>query len=400
MEGHFRALVQESHLDLKGIETPGFVWVICLFCDSEDKHDLFDCKVLWAQVQSLADCVIIWIKRDIVQRDDCMAAILYPLATQLGQGDWDEYLQKCLGKVSSAPPSSEVIEEIIEYPADLRLSDLEKGQAPLAIGGFTPLVLALLAVVEPTSSSIQEGTAILPAIWGFDPLILPKPTLGISRVFGSKALKAVLLSLVIINPKMFSIAPNLQTQEGVIIRMSKPFPYEDNHRVPWKYNVSLISTWTKKEEVCSNISSSISRLTRNGRCYTSEELEKRRKEISKGTSELVRNKVTTEEVEEFLKIIKNSEYSMIQQLKKLLAQISILALLISSNVHRKALWKVLKETCVPTSATKSSFEGTVSMVLATNQISFTDDELPPEGREHTLPMHIMVKCEDMIVFRV
>ena len=93
-----------------------------------------------------------------------MAAILYPLATQLGQGDWDEYLQKCLGKVSSAPPSSEVIEEIIEYPADLRLSDLEKGQALLAIGGFTPLVLALLAVVEPTSSSIQEGTAILPAI--------------------------------------------------------------------------------------------------------------------------------------------------------------------------------------------------------------------------------------------
>ena len=40
------------------------------------------------------------------------------------------------------------------------------------------------------------------------------------------------------------------------------------------------------------------------------------------------------------------------------------------------------------------------MVLATNQISFTDDELPPEGREHTLPMHIMVKCEDMIVSRV
>ena len=36
------------------------------------------------------------------------------------------------------------------------------------------------------------------------------------------------------------------------------------------------------------------------------------------------------------------------------------------------------------------------MVLTTNQISFTDDELPPEGKEHTLPMHIMVKCEDMI----
>ena len=62
--------------------------------------------------------------------------------------------------------------------------------------------------------------------------------------------------------------------------------------------------------------------------------------------------------------------------------------------------KVLKETCVPIGVIESSFEGMVSMVLATNQISFTDDELPPDGREHTLPMHIMVKCEDMIVSRV
>ena len=51
------------------------------------------------------------------------------------------------------------------------------------------------------------------------------------------------------------------------------------------------------------------------------------------------------------------------------------------------------------SATKSAFKGMVPIVLATNQISFTDDELPPECRDHTLPMHIIVKC-DMIVARV
>ena len=72
-------------------------------------------------------------------------------------------------------------------------------------------------------------------------------------------------------------------------------------------------------------------------------------------------------------------------------------LLLSSDVHHKALLKVLKETCVPTSAIESAFEGMVSTVLATNQISFTDDELPPEGRDHALPMHIIVKCEDMII---
>ena len=82
------------------------------------------------------------------------------------------------------------------------------------------------------------------------------------------------------------------------------------------------------------------------------------------------------------------------------AQISILALLLYSEVHRNAVLKVLKETRVPTSATESAFEGKVSTMLATNQIYFTDDELPLEGRDHTLPMHIIVKCEDMFVIRV
>ena len=62
--------------------------------------------------------------------------------------------------------------------------------------------------------------------------------------------------------------------------------------------------------------------------------------------------------------------------------------------------KVLKETHVPIDITESSFEGMVSLVLATNQVLFLDDELPLEGKYHTLAMHIMVKCEDMIVTRV
>ena len=148
--------------------------------------------------------------------------------------------------------------------------------------------------------------------------------------------------------------------------MSKPFPYEDSHRIPWKDDVSLISTRIGKEEVCFNITSSLSGLTRSGRCYTPEEIEKRRKEIGKSTAKPVRNRVITEEAEEFLKIIRNSEYSVIQQLNRSLAQISILALLLSSDVHLEALLKVLKETCVPTGVTKSSFEGMVSMVLVTN----------------------------------
>ena len=45
-----QALVQESHLDLKGVGTPRFDWGICSFCDSEDSHVLFDYKMFRAQV--------------------------------------------------------------------------------------------------------------------------------------------------------------------------------------------------------------------------------------------------------------------------------------------------------------------------------------------------------------
>ena len=103
-----------------------------------------------------------------------MAANLCPLATKLGTSynavlvgsrkDWEKYLQKRLGKVTSMPPSSVVIEEIIESLANLGSSDLGKGQALPAIEGFTPPVLALPTVVGPASSSVQEGIAIVPVI--------------------------------------------------------------------------------------------------------------------------------------------------------------------------------------------------------------------------------------------
>ena len=186
-----------------------------------------------------------------------MVANLCPLATQSGTSynaisigsrkDWDEYLHRSLGKVTLVPLSSVVIEENIESPVDSGSSDLGKGQAPPAIEGFTSLVLALPAVVGPASSPVREGTTIVPTIRGFDPLILLRPTSGISRVSDSKAFEAILPSPVVINPKTFSIVPNLQTQEGIIIRMPKPFPYEDSHHVPWKYDVSLIFTRTRKE---------------------------------------------------------------------------------------------------------------------------------------------------------
>jgi len=61
--------------------------------------------------------------------------------------------------------------------------------------------------------------------------------------------------------------------------------------------------------------------------------------------------------------------------------------------------KVLKEMHVPIGIIDSFFKGMVLLVLTTNQVSFSDDKFPPEGGDHSLAMHIVVKCKDMIIAR-
>ena len=155
---------------------------------------------------------------------------------------WDEYLQECLCKIPLALLTLVVIEEIIESLVDSGVPATNKGQAMLAIEGFTPLVLALPTVAKPSLIFNQKGILAVPAIQGFNPLVLPRSIQGISKAIGLKALEAALPSPVIISPKMFSLVPNLRNQEGVVIRMPKPFPNKDSHLVPWKYYVTLIPT--------------------------------------------------------------------------------------------------------------------------------------------------------------
>ena len=53
--------------------------------------------------------------------------------------------------------------------------------------------------------------------------------------------------------------------------------------------------------------------------------------------------VTEKEVEEFLKFIKHNGYNIVEQLHKLPAKISLLALMMNFEPHREAVLKVLKQ---------------------------------------------------------
>ena len=95
-------------------------------------------------------------------------------------------------------------------------------------------------------------------------------------------------------------------------------------------------------------------MTRSGRCYASINPETREEESSaanertkiaapKGKEKEPMNEpVTEKEAEEFLKFIKHSEYNIVEQLHKLPTKISLLALMMNSEPHRKAVLKVLK----------------------------------------------------------
>ncbi|KAA3466686.1 hypothetical protein EPI10_001758 [Gossypium australe] len=133
-------------------------------------------------------------------------------------------------------------------------------------------------------------------------------------------------------------------------------PCKDSKRVPWNYacNVmipgeNLVSTLEEGQDM--------GFYTHSGRRYAPANT---RTETVKGKALAVEHKkkktarlespvnepVTEKEAKEFLKFLKHSEYSVVEQLHKQPARISVLALLLSSETHRSALMKVLNETYV------------------------------------------------------
>jgi hypothetical protein len=146
----------------------------------------------------------------------------------------------------------------------------------------------------------------------------------------------------------------------------------------------------------------ISGLTRSGRCFTPEELKKAKgKEVIDLGKELEVNKpVAEEKSNEFLKLIKHSEYCIVNQLKKTLARISLMSLILGSEPHRNALQKVLNEACVPQDIEKKTIEHLVGRIHTTNYLYFTTDELDAEGIGHNKPLYITTRCKDCLIGKV
>ena len=89
-----------------------------------------------------------------------------------------------------------------------------------------------------------------------------------------------------------------------------------------------------------------------------------------------------QEMEEILNIIRKSDYNVVEQLRKTPSKISILALLLCSEAHAKALVKFLKSAHVPQETSTDQFENCVASLTADNGLGFSDADLTPTGRKH------------------
>ncbi|XP_058747178.1 uncharacterized protein LOC131620188, partial [Vicia villosa] len=86
-------------------------------------------------------------------------------------------------------------------------------------------------------------------------------------------------------------------------------------------------------------------------------------------------------------------YKIVDQLMQTPSKISILSLLLNSEAHREALMKVLDQAFVDHDVTVDHFDGIIANITACNNLSFCDEELPEEGKNHNLALHISMNCQ-------
>jgi hypothetical protein len=183
-------------------------------------------------------------------------------------------------------------------------------------------------------------------------------------------------------------------------------PYESDKAIPYKYNATMVEDG--KEVSIPPLSSvvsiaDVSRVTRSGRVFASEP-PKKVDDVSVGKQ--IQNEVVVNQsgqssgvnqkndTDEVLKLIKKSEYNIVEQLLHTPSKISVLSLLMSSEAHRESLQKVLEQAYVDHDVTVNQFDGIVANITACNNLSFCDEELPEEGRNHNLALHISVNCQE------
>jgi len=210
-----------------------------------------------------------------------------------------------------------------------------------------------------------------------------------------------------------------------------PFSYRNSHAVPWSY-----APPSERKEEATDISSlsakvtnitGLSGVTCSGHVFAPPDLPTQPANV-KGKAKMVeeqndkttltsgedipvkglpekrdgcgKKEVSLEEASEFVRIIQQSKFKVIEQLNRTLARVSLLELLMSSESHRTLLVKILNEAHVGQDISIEGFGGLVNNITSNNYLAFAEEEIHAKGRGHNRALHVSVKCMDHVVAKV
>ncbi|KAI5438127.1 hypothetical protein KIW84_024028 [Lathyrus oleraceus] len=232
----------------------------------------------------------------------------------------------------------------------------------------------------------------------------PLPEHGKSSVNMVQGCPVNVISLVFRIPEPVVIKYDGSKQKAspsLIIKPAGPVPYSSDKVVPYRYNAMALEDGKEVPLPSTSVVNiaDVSGLTRRGRIFSAPpkpQADVRRADVVDYAERpvgtvvnalnlaLVANKPTSvmktpvsvgqngnmkEDCDEMLRLIKRSEYNVVDQLLQTPSKISVLSLLMNSKPHREALQKVL-------------------------DVAFCDADLPEEGRDHNLALHICMSCKD------
>ncbi|GAU51647.1 hypothetical protein TSUD_414690 [Trifolium subterraneum] len=184
-------------------------------------------------------------------------------------------------------------------------------------------------------------------------------------------------------PKPVEVTFNSQNSvvTPLVICPPGPIPYTSNKAIPYKYNATMIEDG--REVPIPLLPSAVntaevSRVTRRGRLVSAVSPDKVdapvngqvqlenpivNSELNKELGQSSGNNVNSD-FDEVLKLIKKSEYKVVDQLMQTPSKISILSLLLNSDAHREALMKVLDQAFVDHDVTIGRFGGIVGNMIS------------------------------------
>ncbi|XP_070018063.1 uncharacterized protein [Nicotiana sylvestris] len=185
-----------------------------------------------------------------------------------------------------------------------------------------------------------------------------------------------------------TIKPPRLNEPAVIERVPQK-PMTDPSMVPWNYQQTLVTYKGKK------ITGELPKNTSAGKYSDIQE-------VNNATRKRFPPKkpVSVEKAEAFFQKMNMPDYEVVDQLRKYPEQVSMLSLLMRSAEHQKILLKTLNEAYVPAETSVEQLERMTERFFAVNKVSFSKNDLPPEGAAHNKALHLTVKCEDYYIKRV